>query len=48
MTDKIIALKILLSHFVLTCRHEPLLHAVTVPLPSRDLKKHHISFRECD
>lgn len=45
LTDKIIALKILLSHFVLTCRHEPLLHAVTVPFPSTDLKQHSISFR---
>lgn len=44
LTDKIIALKILLSHFVLTCRHEPLLHAVTVPFPSTDLKQHSISF----
>lgn len=46
MTDKITALKILLSHFVLTCRHEPSLHAGTLPLPGRHLKKHQISFSD--
>lgn len=48
LTEKMIALKTLLSHFVLTCKHEPLLHAVTAPFPSTDLKQHHISLTECD